>query len=80
MADNARMWLISEAGRKAQKDNPAGWRNVVAWGMAQQAKAQPPMPVGPDGQPLPPGPEGEQGPPPPEMQQPQQEVAPQPQQ
>ena len=74
MADNARMWLISESGRKAQKDNPAGWRNVVAWGMAQMAKAQPPVPLGPDGQPLPP-----EGPPPPEMQQPQQE-APQPQQ
>jgi hypothetical protein len=68
MANNARMWLISDSGRKAAKDNPAGWRNVVAWGMAQQMKAQPPMPVGPDGQPLPPGPEG---PPPPEMGQPQ---------
>jgi hypothetical protein len=66
MANNARMWLISEAGRKAQKDNPTGWRNVVAWGMAQQAKAQAMMP--------PPGqngaPQGEPQGPPPEMEQP----------
>jgi hypothetical protein len=53
MAENARLWLISDTGRKAAKENPAGWRNVVAWGLAQQMKAQPPMPVGPDGQPLP---------------------------
>ncbi|HWR49918.1 MAG TPA: hypothetical protein VN428_02355 [Bryobacteraceae bacterium] len=67
MADAARLWLISESGRKAAKDNPTGWRNVVAWGMAQQAKVPPMMPPGPNGEP-----QGEpQGPPPPDTQQPQ---------
>ena len=65
MAENARLWLISEPGRKAAKENPAGWRNVVAWGLAQQLRAQPPVPLGPDGQPLP-MPEGDGGQLPPE--------------
>ena len=53
-------WCNDDSGLKAAEDNPEGFANVVAHGMAQLAAAQPPMPP-PENTPAPadaPAPEG----------------------
>lgn len=45
-----RAWAVSDAGQQVREQNPAGYANVIAYGMAAQAQMQPPAPAPEQGQ------------------------------
>lgn len=77
-AEIVREWCLSAQGRKARVDNPAGYSNVVAYGLLLSRMAAPPMIPGPNGEPIPAGPDGGPQQAPPGLPQPGAQPEPQP--